>query len=665
VPYDVLPALTRLEGRLRTILARQARKPPRRLLLLALVPLLSLAMYAGAVRWLLSGPRLRALINTNPESLTLDYDEASSFWPGRVTIRNLRIRGSDQNVQWIIRLAEARIDYSVLALASRTFRAERVRGSGLSFFLRRKREAAEATSSEVSVLPPIPGFPDPPLRAPEAQGPRMPGDPWRIEVRNIRIDDFDDVWFDACRYRGAAHLDGAFFLRPGMLVWVGPARVTVDSGEMRIGRAPAGIALAGRIEATFEPFEPPRVHGSEVWRSASGSATLDARFDRLASLEHLVPAGSVTRLEEGAGSAKIRIALENGTAKGEIGLAVHDGSVRMEKLALRGDADVRLLIPEWNLTTGPLDVSGSRVAFSDVRAAGSDDSRRWWGRFAIPTGRIGALTTAVIDAETRDARPLLALLGAELPSWTRGLVNLDGFSGTGTVSLGPSFARVRRLDARGGTFHIQGRYLRDHDARDGAFLIESGILSVGLELQPDATTLRLLGARKWFGERRDEKAAARAVTPRGASTVAARAADRGAADPGERKRDRVSSPIPSDGPIPQDRSSARRRSRRRKWVSMTNTDFEQSKCAACGASVEADGFRGGDRCEACAGRAARPSTRPRSGTILRHWTTNVGALRGNATATRSDASDWGLADARRRNLLASKLKSLAGAAVSP
>ncbi len=520
MPFDALPALKRLERRLKEKLSSRGRRPRRLLLLLVLPPLLSLAVYAAAARWLLSGPRLRALINTDPVSLTLDYDEATSFWPGRVAIRNLRIRGSDHNVEWMIRLAEARVDYSVFALASRTFRAERLRGSGLSFFLRRKREAGEATASTLSVLPPIPGFADPPQRSLEAQGPDAEGNPWRIEVRGIRIDHFDEIWFDACRYRGTAHLDGAFFLRPGLLVGIGPARVTIESGEVRIGQAPTGISVSGSIEAAFEPFEPPKVHGSEVWQKASGAVTIAARFERLDALEHLVPSASGARLDGGAGKAAIQAAIVKGKAKGEVRLAVHDGSVRLARLALRGDADVSALIPEWNLMTGPLDISGSRVAFFDVRASGSDDSRRWWGRFVIPSGKIGAISTALVDAETRDARPLLALLGADLPAWTRGLVNLDGFSGTGTVSLGPSFTRVRRLDARGGTFHIQGRYLRDREDRDGAFLIESGVLSVGLELQPGATTLRLLGARKWYGDLRgDEKVAGR-LTPRDAAAPA-------------------------------------------------------------------------------------------------------------------------------------------------
>jgi len=43
--------------------------------------------------------------------------------------------------------------------------------------------------------------------------------------------------------------------------------------------------------------------------------------------------------------------------------------------------------------------------------------------------------------------------------------------------------------------------------------------------------------------------------------------------------------------------------------------------------------------------------------VLRHWTTNGSAFIGKATTT-TVMGDWGLADGRQRNLVASRLKSL-------
>ena len=53
-----------------------------------------------------------------------------------------------------------------------------------------------------------------------------------------------------------------------------------------------------------------------------------------------------------------------------------------------------------------------------------------------------------------------------------------------------------------------------------------------------------------------------------------------------------------------------------------------------------------------------PSVRARAGRTLRHWTTDGLAFVGKATTTAFEPGDWGLADGRQRNLVASRLKSL-------
>jgi hypothetical protein len=108
---------------------------------------------------------------------------------------------------------------------------------------------------------------------------------------------------------------------------------------------------------------------------------------------------------------------------------------------------------------------------------------------------------------------LLALFAADLPEWTRGLVNLDNFTATAAVDVGPSLTRVRGLDARGGTYRIRGHYRLEKADREGAFLIESGVLSVGLELERHATTVRFLGAKRWFEEQPDGVTERRNTTP--------------------------------------------------------------------------------------------------------------------------------------------------------
>ncbi len=512
VALDLLSRLQRTEAALRAKLARRPRPRKAVVALLLAAPVLSLLAYAGAARWLLSGSRLRGWINTHPDALTIDYDAASSVWPGRVNIRNLRIRGSDQNVEWIVELQDARVEYSILALATRTFRCTRLRGGGLAFHIREKIAPAKLAAADLSVIPPIPGFADPPTRSTEEAPPKAPGNPWRVDVRDIQLADFHDIWVDAVRYRGTARLAGSFFLRPGLLARIGPARIDFDHGEIRLGGAPAGLALSGSVAAAFEPYEPFAVHGSEVWDRVSGEVSLELRFERLQAIQYLVRNSPTTSLGDGSGSATIRGVIEKGVAKGAVRASVHDGGVRVKDVALTGDAEVGVSIPTWNLAHGPLVVSGSHAALTRVQAAGSETSRNWWGRFDVPSGEIGATTSATVTARSRDARPLLALFGVDLPDWTRGLLSLEDFSGGARVALGPSLARVSDLDARGGDFRIQGNYLRRRAARTGAFLIEAGKLSVGLDLQAGIPKLRLLGATKWYEEQQTREKTSRAAT---------------------------------------------------------------------------------------------------------------------------------------------------------
>ena len=79
------------------------------------------------------------------------------------------------------------------------------------------------------------------------------------------------------------------------------------------------------------------------------------------------------------------------------------------------------------------------------------------------------------------------------------------------------------------------------------------------------------------------------------------------------------------------------------------TEFKRADCATFRRPTESDVLRNGSRTAAA---------RRRAGSVLRHWTTNGSVFMGKATTTTTDAADWGLADSRQLNVLASRLKSL-------
>ena len=132
--------------------------------LVLLSPVFFLAAYRVAAKKALEGPGLRAEINRKPVELKIDWDEAVSTWPGFVSVKNLTIRGSDPNVQWIVILPEAEVRYALLPLLRRNFIVTSLRPKSIQFRLRQKLFPGKYTQEQIDELPPIPGFIDPPVR---------------------------------------------------------------------------------------------------------------------------------------------------------------------------------------------------------------------------------------------------------------------------------------------------------------------------------------------------------------------------------------------------------------------------------------------------------------------------------------------------------------------
>jgi len=562
---------------------------------LAAGTILTVAVMAAlpiVVRRLLTGPTLRVLINARPRDFFIDWEEASSPRLGHVTIRNLTLRGSDPNVQWFARVERVELDYSLLALLRRSFQARNVSGSGLSFSLRSKLPPG-STVPDAALLPPIPGFSDPPLKSPDDHFFVEPN-PWLVDLRTVAIDHFDDIWINQFRYQGPARLQGGLLLRPLQMVQIVAAAISLQGGRLRVGTNPVGLGLTGSIVVSSRRFEPLRVPLPELPPVLTADVKLDVRVESLSTLDALVslPAGlrfdggsgtaairlaahegvldgdvavsfdegrlrlgdvpnalgvsgslsasvkphelrslsldalfsdltgdvkldlradrlqvlaklarlpTGMRIEGGASTASIRAAAKGGVADGKVSLRVKSAAVRTKQYRLRGDASVDVPVRQWKLSGGSFDVSGARVALTDVFSTGDDPARKWWGTVDVPSGRLGKTISAKVLLQCRDARPLLALFGVTLPAWTNGLVKLDDFSATADVAAAPGVLRVAGLEATGGTFHVLGQYAEDHDAASGAFLIESGILLLGVEVvPPKPAKVRLLLAKQWY-----------------------------------------------------------------------------------------------------------------------------------------------------------------------
>jgi hypothetical protein len=465
--------------------------------------------YAAAARWLLSGPKLRAAINVKADEFSMDWDDATSLWPGRVTVRNLRIRGSDPNVQWIVTIPQGTLRYSVLTLLRHKFLVTELRPQSIQFRLRQKVKPEDAKDPTLKYLPTIPGFSDPPLRTTVAPEP-PPTNPFTVELLDVTTGAFDDIWVDGNRYRGPSTLHGRFRLTPGHRAQIGPASVDFGGGELRINDKPFVAPLDGRLEATFEDWDVQKLVENKVFQVVTAKVSLSGPAPSVDAIDGLLKLGKKVHVSGGPGKFAIAGEIDHGIAKGSVDLTATDGKYTRPDLKLVGSADAHLQISDWKLDGGAPEIGGSSLKLTDVLVAGEKDrSRGWWGKFEIPSGTLSNALTAKVVIQCRDARPLFAFLGDTLPKWAQGMLKLEGLTATADVVFSEPRTTVRNLEVKGGEYAIEGEYDRRGERSRGAFFVEGNLLNVAVEIVDGKPTLHLLGPRKWFDTQRGLSVASR------------------------------------------------------------------------------------------------------------------------------------------------------------
>lgn len=471
-----------------------------------------------ALHRILATGKLRQWANGNPEKLRLEYSSATGWFPWDVRVHDLELRSRDPNVEWYLRIDEARVAFAPLELIGRRLHFTRVRARGLAFRLRVRVDAKEASApgaaAHFAALPEIPGFPARPLRDEADNAPAAPesGKPLHISVTGLDVDDLRELWIDiwhlaAKDAESRGRIQGSFDLFPRRRAAVGPTHVELSGASLSLGPHTIAEHASFSTDASIRAFDPRQVKGNDVWPYISGSTRLKGSLAGLAFLDHFLRNSTEPRLSGGAGALSAEIEVENGKGHGTVTTSSAKASAKYHDALITADATVRARVPEWDLQHDRIDLSGTRILLEHATAGEpGPDSRDWWGRFELKSasvqgGRPAALRSTV-GVHCRDARPLFTLFEVGLPGWARGVLKLEGLDAKASLGLGKNVVDVDGLDASGGAFRILGDYHARKTTKTGAFLLESDALSLGLEISPTSSKLKLTGAKKWFESRR-------------------------------------------------------------------------------------------------------------------------------------------------------------------
>jgi hypothetical protein len=256
---------------------------------------------------------LTRLTNRSPEQLRLDVEGVYTLWPGTAHVRHFRMRNESRAIQWALDVENADLTVDLVDLFHKKFHATRIRVEECSFRIRHKLSVEEADLPRAAAAAPIDGYADPPLLPigpPDAPTTEENFQDWMAQLEDV-VAGVREIWVDEWRLLGPAEARGSFFIKPGLLVQVGPASLEIRSGEVRIAERSALRGLDARLSVTIgatgmhEPV--PRVA-----RHISVSGQLDGQVPSIEFLKLYLGTKPPLRFEDGSGALHVEVDIANG-----------------------------------------------------------------------------------------------------------------------------------------------------------------------------------------------------------------------------------------------------------------------------------------------------------------------------------------------------------------
>ncbi len=276
------------------------------------------AIYLIGMNVFLSTPLFDKAINAEPLVVDIHFRRGWSLFPGNVHATGLSIRGTDSNVEWVLKLDKADFDINLLVLARQRFEISRVHGTGISFRIRQKLETAP--SPEVAkTLPPIDGLPPFTVRPKPPTAPETWNDAawklWTVRLERITADDVREIWIDSGHFVGSADIKGRFYLKPIRRANVGPAHIDFHRGAFSMGDVVMAENLGGTVDATLAEFDPRTTDGAGMLHHTTAATAMHLGLPDIANLP--LPMPSDAKLTGRIDVDRLALRVESGILKGD------------------------------------------------------------------------------------------------------------------------------------------------------------------------------------------------------------------------------------------------------------------------------------------------------------------------------------------------------------
>lgn len=442
------------------------------------VRLATIATLIAAALWLGYVIVANAVLGTNwlerrlsqtPEERLLVLGSAWTLWPGRVHVRDFRLRYGEEDLQLDLRFDRATLDIELFTLASRKLEVSRFSAEGLRFRMRRLLDDPAREPLRARALAKIEGLPETPLARPEA--PDAPGGErklWSFEIRGIDAR-LTELWVDEFRYAGPGRIRGAFRFAPDEEIEVRDSRVEIGPGPLGLGEVlPIATSIHGAVDGTVETLDvsdDARL-GWRAFRNFTLRGSLDADVHDLGFVRAYLKSPDLA-LARGGGKLRVALQLDHGRFTPEARAEYRTSHAKLTAKGLEIDGDLAVALDsfaEGERRRGRLRVASRRIALAhgerappasvrdlDFQLVGSsiDLTRKWRARAG--SVRVGALHVpdlALINAAKNGGD--WRVLGGSLTAALQADLDAHGrVTGDLTLATRDASARIGKINVSG------------------------------------------------------------------------------------------------------------------------------------------------------------------------------------------------------------------------
>jgi hypothetical protein len=441
-----------------------------------------------------------------PENVNLAWSTAYSPWPGRAYVSGLRMRLQDGVQQFRLTVDHAKVDVVLWALLHREFRASHVTATGVSYRQVVKVDGTAGRELRLAAFPPLEGFSRPALRAATQAPPRTPDEIaalWRVELDDVDAV-FSELWLLEYRYHGPGRIQGAFALAPLQSLWIGPALVQFDGGELSAGEHRIALAFTARLDLTLGHVDLPSSPGLRIFHTLSGTVAFDTMIEDLGAAALYVDGLGA----QGTGRLIADLEIDGGrlTPHSSIGLSLSGSHVQLEGFDFTGDTHAKLWVTEdaqvpmaratlkgklrVPLAKEFVDADLSDVA-ADLVLADNDLSSGFGLKW---------LQATLGEARVQDARPVTRKVGGIVPLAAKLVLGDGPLVASATARVTPGRALVRLERAKLGGAELEGAAVAGAHGWAGAAAGAFGAVPLGLRLKEGKLGAVPLVSPSWLGD---------------------------------------------------------------------------------------------------------------------------------------------------------------------